>query len=176
MDYRRFRHRGGTYFFTVVTYQRQPLLVTHIERLRHAFRTVRRRRPFAIEAVVVLPDHLHAIWRLPEDDADFSGRWQQIKRLFSAGIEPRLSASPSRQGKREKSIWQRRFWEHAIRDDGDWRRHVDYIHFNPVRHGYAMSPGAWSYSSFRRAVRQVWYAADWGSSEPVAGLEGMDVE
>ncbi|HEY5790920.1 MAG TPA: transposase [Gammaproteobacteria bacterium] len=175
MDYRRARQPGGTYFFTVVTHARQPLLIDHVDRLRRAFRTVRARAPFDLEAIVILPDHLHAVWRLPQGDADFSSRWQRIKRLFSSGIDL-ASGDGSRQRKRERAVWQRRFWEHAIRDGEDWRRHVDYIHFNPVKHGVAPSPGQWPHSSFRRAVQQGWYAADWGSQVVPAGLQGMHFE
>jgi len=175
MDYRRVHQKGGSYFFTVVTHDRKPLLTAHITRLRHAFRTVRDRYPYNLDAIVVLPDHLHCVWRLPPGDADFSGRWMRIKRLFSTGIGA-SSATPSQVLKREKGIWQRRFWEHCIRDEEDWRRHIDYIHFNPVRHGHALSPAEWPYSSFHRAVAKGWYVADWGNSGVVAGLDGMELE
>jgi len=126
MDYRRARVPGGTYFFTLVTAHRQPLLVKKIDRLREAFRLVKRRHPFHIDAIVVLPDHLHAIWRLPPGDSNYPLRWSLIKRFFSSGS----SAGPrttSQRSKREKGIWQRRYWEHCIRDENDLRRHLDYI-------------------------------------------------
>jgi len=172
MDYRRHYQPGGHYFFTVVTASRRPLLIDHVERLRQAFRHVLRARPFVLEAIVVLPDHLHTLWRLPEGDADYSQRWSLLKRKFSAGL-PATPANPSQAQRREKGIWQRRFWEHTIRDAEDWRRHLDYIHYNPVKHGYTQAPGDWPHSSFMRFVRKGWYDVDWGNSEPrtVRGLE-----
>ena len=156
MEYRRFYQPGARYFFTVVTANRKPLLIENIEKLRAAFKTCKERHPFEIEAMVVLPDHLHTIWRLPEGDADFSKRWMVIKRNFSSGL-PQEVTSASKIKKREKGIWQRRFWEHCIRNEGDWRRHIDYIHYNPVKHGYVDTPQEWEYSSFRLAVDKGWY-------------------
>lgn len=163
MEYRRLYQSGARYFFTVVTENREPLLIDNIERLRAAFRLCLLRYPFEIEAIVVLPDHIHTLWRLPDGDSDFSTRWMVIKRKFSAGL-PSHFVSDSKTKKREKGIWQRRFWEHCIRDENDWRRHVDYIHFNPVKHGYVSAPQDWLYSSFNQAVRKGWY-------EPNALLE-----
>ena len=156
MEYRRFYQPGARYFFTVVTANRKPLLIDNIARLRAAFKMCMTRYPFEIEAIVVLPDHLHTIWRLPEGDADFSTRWMVIKRQFSSGL-PQATVSQSKLKKREKGIWQRRFWEHCIRNEDDWRRHVDYIHFNPVKHGYVSVPNDWLYSSFQQAVEKGWY-------------------
>ena len=156
MQYRRFYQSGARYFFTVVTENREPLLIENIERLRAAFRLCLSRYPFEIEAIVVLPDHLHTVWRLPEGDANFSKRWMVIKRKFSAGLPSRV-VSDSKTNKREKGVWQRRFWEHCIRDENDWRQHVDYIHFNPVKHGYVSAPQDWLYSSFNQAVSKGWY-------------------
>jgi putative transposase len=156
MHYRRLYQPGARYFFTVVTENREPLLIDHIERLRAAFRLCLSRYPFEIDAIVVLPEHLHTIWRLPDNDADFSKRWMVIKRKFSAGLPSRV-VSDSKTKKREKGIWQRRFWEHCIRDEEDWRRHVDYIHFNPVKHGYVSKPQDWPHSSFNQAIRKGWY-------------------
>ncbi|MFA6162758.1 MAG: transposase [Methylobacter sp.] len=156
MQYRRFYQSGARYFFTVVTENREPLLIENIERLRAAFRLCLSRYPFEIEAIVVLPDHLHAVWRLPEGDANFSKRWMVIKRKFLAGLPSRV-VSDSKTNKREKGVWQRRFWEHCIRDENDWRQHVDYIHFNPVKHGYVSAPQDWLYSSFNQAVSKGWY-------------------
>jgi putative transposase len=124
MDYRRCYQPGGHYFFTVVTEQRQPLLIDHIDRLRTAFRHGMERHPFAIEAIVILPDPLHTLWHLPDGDADFSTRWMVIKRKFSAGLQPGIT-NASKLRKREKGIWQRRFWEHHIRDEQDWQAHTD---------------------------------------------------
>ena len=165
MHYRRNQQPGACYFFTLVTYQRQPLLTQkNIDRLRLAFKREMQKRPFNIEAIVILPDHLHALWVLPENDNDYSTRWSNIKRFFSIGCEQSLSKiSNSRQNKREKNIWQRRFWEHTIRDQQDWRKHMDYIHYNPVKHGYVESPADWPYSSFKHNVAKGWYSDDWGS-------------
>jgi REP-associated tyrosine transposase len=174
MDYRRYYQAGGTYFFTAVTEGRQPLLIEHIERLRTAFRHVRQRYPFALDAIVVLPDHLHTLWRLPEGDHDHSLRWMLLKRKFSSSLQAQPS-TPSQAAKREKGVWQRRFWEHAIRDEEDWRRHLDYLHYNPVKHRYADAPLAWPYSSFSRWVREGLYEPEWGASEPEE-IAGMDRE
>ena len=156
MQYRRFYQSGARYFFTVVTENREPILIDNIERLRSAFRLCLSRYPFEVEAIVVLPDHLHTIWRLPEGNSDFSRRWMVIKRKFSSGL-PEGKVSASKAKKREKGIWQRRFWEHCIRDEDDWRNHVDYIHFNPVKHGYVSAPQDWLHSSYHQAVRNGWY-------------------
>ena len=153
--YRRAYVSGGVYFFTVVTHLRSPWLTQPeaVQRLRAAFRKVRERRPFGIDAIVVLPDHLHTIWRLPMGDSDFSTRWRLIKHHVTVG----------RTGTWR---WQPRFWEHVLRDGEDWRRHVEYIHYNPVRHGYVQAPSAWPYSSFRRAVERGWHDPSWGAGEP----------
>ena len=169
--YRRSSVPGGVFFFTVVTQQRQPLFAEehHVEALRSAFRQVKAARPFEIDAVVILPDHLHTIWRLPEGDSDFSGRWREIKKAASRVIAPQADR------RRQRLVWQRRFWEHLIRDEEDWRRHVDYIHFNPVRHGLVRRAEDWEWSSFRRALERGWYESGWGDVEP-AGIVGMDCE
>jgi len=163
MQYRRSRQSGGSYFFTLVTHQRQPLLSIpeNIGRLRIAFKREMEKYPFTIDAIVVLPDHLHTIWTLPENDTDYSTRWSRIKRYFSSGcISANAAQSASRHNKREKPVWQRRFWEHTIRDENDWQRHMDYIHYNPVKHGHAKSAGEWPYSSFKRCVQRGWYEPD----------------
>ena len=159
MRYRRALFPGASYFFTVVTAKRRPVFTAPetIELLRQAMRKVRRMRPFIIDAVVVLPDHLHCIWTLPPDDADYSTRWRLIKTWFSkryAHKESRLRLP----------IWQNRYWDHLIRDERDWRRHMDYIHYNPVKHGYVQSVSEWPYSSFAYCVRKGWYEADWGKN------------
>jgi putative transposase len=161
-DYRRCYFPGGCYFFTVVTSRRPPLFgrPERVELLREAIRDVKRRRPFEIQAMVVLPDHLHAVWQIPGGDADFSRRWRDIKHHVSS----RIDAPVNRRG--EKEIWQRRFWEHAIRDEDDWRRHIDYIHYNPVKHGLARAAREWPYSSFPRVVAEGWYPPEWGGKEP----------
>ena len=165
MDYRRVKMPGGCFFFTVVLEQRRPLFIRHIDRLRNAFLKVRDRYPFRIDAIVVLPDHIHTIWTLPAGDADYALRWAQIKRFFSSGLNSR-PPSASKTRKREKGIWQRRYWEHCIRDEQDWRRHLDYIHFNPVKHEYVTRVRDWPYSSFHRLVSEGWYEEDWGRIEP----------
>jgi putative transposase len=167
MEFRRFYKPGGWYFFTVVTHARKPILARpeNITRLRQVFRHIKAKRPFVIEAIVVLPDHLHTVWRLPEGDADFSTRWRMIKRDFSIAMPGKTGSHP-RQVRGEKNVWQRRFWEHAIRNETDWHRHIDYIHYNPVKHGYVTSPSAWPYSSFNRALHRGWYSQDWGQQAP----------
>jgi putative transposase len=138
------------------------LLVRHIDRLRNAYAAVVRRDAFETIAICVLPDHLHAIWALPPDDADFFRRWSLIKHDFSCGLPEDARRSQSKCAKREKGIWQRRFWEHAIRDERDLSRHVDYIHFNPVKHGLVSRVCDWPHSSFHRYVAREFLPLDWG--------------
>jgi len=148
--YRRNLVPGGTFFFTVTLADRDSrVLVEHVASLRDAFRLTRRERPFIIEAIVILPDHLHAVVTLPPDDADFSGRWRRLKshftrRVLAAGI------AVSRNSRGEYALWQRRFWEHTVRDESDFARHVDYIHFNPIKHGLTSRVADWPHSSFHR--------------------------
>jgi putative transposase len=154
---------GGTFFFTVTLADRSSnLLVQHIVLLRSAYRSVRDRLPFETIAICILPDHLHAIWRLPEHDADFPMRWNLIKGGFSRSLPSTEPRSPSKKAKREKGIWQRRYWEHVIRDENDLVRHVDYIHFNPVKHGLVTRVCDWPHSSFHRHVAQGVLPFDWG--------------
>lgn len=164
MRYRRADTPNATYFFTVNLAERQQrLLVEHIDLLRSVMRTVKQRHPFHIEAMVVLPDHLHALWRLPEGDADFAMRWSLLKSGFSRGLAKTERISASRAAKRERGIWQRRYWEHQIRDDADFMRHVDYIHYNPVKHGHATSAAEWPYSSIHAYIRKGLLTATWGT-------------
>jgi putative transposase len=136
-NYRRNAISGGSFFFTVnLAERRRSLLTDNIDLLRTAFRDVRRHHPFVIEAVVVLPDHLHAVWTLPESDSDFALRWRLIKAAFSRGLPAVERISASRASKGERGIWQRRYGEHTLRDDADFEKHVNYIHFNPVKHGH----------------------------------------
>ncbi len=162
-DYRRNRVPGGSYFFTVNLLDRNSdLLVAHVGALREAVQDVRRRAPFHIDAWVVLPEHLHCMWTLPEGDADFSSRWRDIKKGFSKRLPAGEDRSASRIAKGERGIWQRRFWEHTIRDERDYGAHMDYIHFNPVKHGLVMNVAEWPYSTFHRCVARGIYAEAWG--------------
>ncbi len=129
--------------------------------------------PFNVDAIVILPDHIHSIWTLPENDADFSARWQLIKARFSRSIAGGEQISQSRSRRGERGIWQRRFWEHVVRDERDFRAHMDYLHFNPVKHGHAASVREWPHSSFHRLVQKGFYAADWGDA---GEIEDLDVE
>jgi putative transposase len=168
--YRRSRVPGGTYFFTVNSYNRQSrLLVEKIDNLRKAVRETKAARPFHIDAWVVLPDHLHCLWTLPPGDMDFPMRWRAIKSIFSRSIPPGEYRSTSRAGKSERGIWQRRFWEHTIRDDRDYATHFDYIHFNPVKHGLASRAADWPFSSFHHAAAKGIYPRDWTPDEATVG-------
>lgn len=160
--YRRYRVPGGTYFFTVNLFDRRSQLLTaHIDLLRSAVKNVREQRPFHIDAWVVLPDHMHCVWTLPEGDADYSSRWQAIKATFSRQLPPIEPMSEVQQQRGERGIWQRRFWEHTIRDDRDYAAHVDYVYVNPLKHGWVTQVKDWPYSSFHRDVRRGLYVADW---------------
>lgn len=168
-EYRRNFQAGGTYFFTVAALERKrDLLVAQIDLLRESVRRVKRRYPFEIDAWVVLPDHLHCIWTLPAGDADYPTRWRLIKLLFAKGLlkEERLSAV--RQRRHERGVWHRRYWEHTIRNERDYRNHVDYVHWNPVKHGYVERPIDWPHSSVHRWVAGGLYEEPWtgGISEP----------
>ena len=141
-------------FFTVTLQNRKSnLLIDQIEKLRFAFRSVRCRYPFDIDGVVILPDHLHMVMTLPENDGNYSQRWNLIKGSFSRQIEHFERVSVARQNKRERGIWQRRFWEHLIRNELDYSRHINYIHYNPVKHGYVSNPTEWKYSSIHRYIK-----------------------
>jgi putative transposase len=169
MQYRRIYAPGGTFFFTLVTYERKQIFRQEpaVNLLRNAFRYIMQKHPFTIEAAVVLPDHLHMIWRLPENDSDYPTRWRLIKSHFTHHWEDgrNIPTTASRQSKGERAVWQRRYWEHLIRDDQDWQQHVDYIHYNPVKHGLVCAPVEWKYSSFHTFVKQGLYSPDWGSGE-----------
>jgi putative transposase len=163
-DYRRNRVPGGTYFFTVnLRDRRSDLLVAQIETLRAAVRWTRARRPFHIDAWVVLPEHMHCLWTLPPGDSDYSGRWRAIKQRFSRSLPATETLSSVQQRRDERGIWQRRFWEHTIRDENDYAAHMDYVHFNPVKHGLVANASAWPYSSFHRCVAAGVYRACWSS-------------
>ena len=159
-EYRRNYLAGGCFFFTVNLADRtSDLLVRQIGILRSAIRTTLQRRPFTIDAWVVLPEHMHCLWTLPEGDSDYSGRWRAIKKAFSKAFPGPANA------RGERDIWQKRFWEHTIRDERDYRAHMDYIHFNPVKHGFALHPAEWPYSSFRKCVERGLYDASWNKPE-----------
>jgi putative transposase len=174
--YRR-ANAGSTFFFTVVSYHRRPILCDDTVRaaLRQAIVDVRAVRPFSIDGWVLLPDHLHCVWTLPDGDCDYSTRWAQIKRSVSracgASFRGRYRLRESARKHRDAMIWQRRFWEHRIRDELDMERHLDYIHFNPVRHGHVQGPRDWPYSTFHRYVRAGAYPVDWGGGEYLDDLE-----
>ncbi len=163
-DYRRARVAGATWFFTVglAEWRGAGLLVERIDALGPAFRAVQTRHPFRLDAVAVLPDHLHCVWSLPDGDTDYSTRWGLIKAAFSRAIERGERRSPRRLERGERGIWQRRFWEHCIRDDDDYTRYVDYIHWNPVKHGHVSHVADWPHSSFHRHVARGVYPLDWG--------------
>jgi putative transposase len=162
-EYRRANIHGGTFFFTVTLADRSSdILVRHVEPLRQVYRTVQQRYPFETIAICVLPDHLRAMWTLPPGDADFPLRWNLIKRGFSRVLPGTITRSPSKVAKRDKGIWQRRYWEHVIRDEDDLMRHVDYIHYNPVKHGLVSRVPDWPHSSFHHHVARGDLPADWG--------------
>ena len=176
---------GGTFFFTVVTEDRARILCHDQARsiLRRSIEQCRDSYPFEIDAFVLLPDHLHTIWTLPDGDANFSRRWAAIKARFSsAWIESgggEKDRSESRLRNRRRGVWQRRFWEHLIRDLEDLNRHLDYIHYNPVKHGLASCSHVWPYSSFHRWVRGDGYEAEWqcvcgGRKSEPPKFEGME--
>ncbi|WP_413470432.1 REP-associated tyrosine transposase [Teredinibacter turnerae] len=168
MRYRRNYVEGGTYFFTVNFLERdKSLLVDHIAELRESVSFVKRRRPFEIDAWVVLPNHMHAVWTLPQEDADYSSRWREIKKRFSTSMPKIERLSAVRKQKGERGIWQRRFWEHTIIDEQDYRHHIDYVHFNRLKHGLVKQVKDWPFSSFHRAVRLGYYTEKWCSNEPL---------
>jgi putative transposase len=167
-EYRRIRVKGGSYFFTVVTFGRRPFLIDDrvSTALRQGIQEMRQSLPFSIDAWILLPDHLHAIWTLPENNDNFGSRWAVIKIAVSRQCGYLVSKdgptkeSPAKRG--ETGIWQRRFWDHLIRDDLDFQRHLDYLHWNPVKHGYVKRVIDWPYSTFHRFVNQGLYPPDWG--------------
>ena len=153
MNYRRSQAKGATFFFTVVTDRRKEVFssIGNIALIKQTFSHVNEKYPFQTEAFVILPDHIHCIWTLPEDTNDFSTRWRLVKSYFT------------KECRTKEKIWQNRFWEHQIRDDGDFTRHIEYIHYNPVKHGYVVSPNEWEHSSFHYFVERGIYQPDWGA-------------
>ncbi len=170
-NYRRAKSEGATYFFTVVTRDRKPWFAkeANIKVLREAFQITMNERAFILEAAVILPDHLHCIWQLPENDSDFSGRWREIKKRTSRQLNTRIN------DRGERPVWQRRFWEHQIRNEHDWRNHMDYIHYNPVKHQLVDQVSDWPWSSFHQAVAKGWYAKNWGNIIP-PNIREMNLE
>lgn len=167
--YRRLRHPGGTWFFTVCLSSRaETTLVDRIEVLRDAYARTTAELPLWTDAVVILPDHLHAVWTLPEGDTDFSERWRRIKARFSHEIGER-GRSPSKVRKRELGLWQRRFWEHCIRDDADFAAHMRYCWTNPVKHGLVERPTDWPLSSIHRDIREGRVGPEWSGEVPDGG-------
>lgn len=176
-DYRRTFLKGGTFFFTVVTYMRYPIFKeeTAVSLLKNCFTSIMKKHPFKIDALVIMPDHLHTIWTLPDEESDFSTRWKQIKGTFSRYYSGNKSTdiTESMISKNEKGIWQRRFWEHAIRNQEDFNKHCDYIHYNPVKHGLTNSPLEWKFSSFGKFVEKGFYDKDWGK---LAGKDLIEMD
>jgi len=166
-DYRRAWHPGGTYFFTVNLLQRHgnDLLTRHVELLRAVVRSVRERHPFRIHGWVVLPEHLHCVIELPPGDADFATRWRLIKMGFSKTLPRTERVSKVRMNRGERGIWQRRYWEHLIRDEADFQAHMDYVHINPLKHGLVQQVADWPYSTFHRLVGLGVYPPDWAGGD-----------
>jgi REP-associated tyrosine transposase len=167
-NYRRAFIPGGCWFFTVnLLERRQSLLVDHIAILREAVANTQQSYPWTIDAFVVLPDHIHAMWTLPSGDADFSTRWRLIKSRFAKALPKGERLTPVRTARNERGIWQRRFWEHLIRDEADYARHVEYCYINPVKHHLVARVRDWPHSSFHRDVRTGIVPLDWaGEVEP----------
>ncbi len=172
-NYRRAWCQGGTYFFTVNLQQRQgnTLLTQHIDELRSAVALVKKHHPFIIHGWVVLPKHLHCVIELPENDSDYSTRWRLIKMAFSKAIPKTEKRSHVRIRRGERGIWQRRYWEHLIRDEADYRAHMDYVHINPVKHGLVTRVNDWPYSTFHGLVREGVYSEDWAGGEQVLSYD-----
>lgn len=175
-QYIRSTTQGGIYFFTLVTYKRRKIFCNadFLHVFKQSIKYIQHRYPFEILAWVQMPDHLHCIWQMPIDDANYSMRWSQIKRLTTQSCpqyhlsHDKLNASKIKRN--EKGVWQRRFYEHEIRNEQDLKNHLDYLHYNPVKHGLVDNVGDWQYSSFHRLVGEGYYPADWGSG----GIEFSD--
>jgi putative transposase len=171
-NYRRNFVAGGTFYFTLVTYDRRPILTTELGRrcMRESIATIKHISPFKLFAVCLLPDHLHSVWIMPPGDADYPTRWKRIKHEFSTrwlaggGTEAEVTSAQKREGRR--GIWQPRFWEHTVRDDEDLERCVDYIHWNPRKHELVRRVNDWAYSSFHRFVAEGQYEENWRGSAP----------
>ncbi|MEM7710138.1 MAG: transposase [Pseudomonadota bacterium] len=161
-NYRRLRVPGASYFFTVNLARRgDDLLTRRVDLLRAAYAETVRTMPVRCDAMVVLPDHLHAVWTLPPGDVAYSERWRQMKHRFSRALADERPRSASKMRKRERGIWQRRFWEHTIRDEADWVAHVRYVWMNPVKHGFVARASDWTFSSIHGAIREGRVGEDW---------------
>ncbi|HYF98364.1 MAG TPA: transposase [Coxiellaceae bacterium] len=164
MQYRRVKIPGVTYFFTVnLANRKSALLVEHVDKLKLSFKKVKEKHPFYVRGIVVLPDHLHVLMTLPSEDANYSLRWSLIKSDFSRQLVFNEELSLSRKIKRERGVWQRRFWEHLIRDELGYERHLDYIHYNPVKHGYVARASDWKLSSIHYYINKGVLTADWAA-------------
>ncbi|MFC1855988.1 transposase [Thermodesulfobacteriota bacterium] len=171
MKYLRSRTKGATFFFTVVTYKRNKILCDNenSEIIKEAFKHIASKRPFKTDAFVMLPDHIHCIWTLPYDDSNFSVRWSLIKEYFTKRCNESIKHEQTDSMKKKglQGVWQKRFWEHTIRDEKDFAAHVDYIHYNPVKHGFSEAPKDWPYSTFHRYVKEGIYDVNWGAYDKV---------
>lgn len=168
MNYRRIFIPGASYFFTLTLQNRQSdLLIYKIKELRAALQRVMKTYPFKIDGIVVLPEYIHMTITLPPGDTNYSQRISFIKSTFSRQLEPIEFVNSSRQAKRERGIWQRRFWEHLIRDVQDYEKHLDYIHYNPVKHGHVKSPSQWPHSSIHRYIKAGILPANWASTDVI---------
>ncbi len=166
MKYRRADTKGGTYFFTInLANRNKTLLVDHIDILRQAINRVKKLHPFKLDAMVVLPDHLHAVMTLPNNDNNYPTRWRLIKAGFSRQIPEHEQITESRKKKGERGIWQRRYWEHLIRSDNDYEKHVDYIHYNPVKHKYVNQAALWPYSTIHDYVKKGLLNENWAYND-----------
>jgi putative transposase len=181
-DYRRAYVPGGSFFFTLVTNRRARLFATEPGRalLGSVFRRCLLKWPFTINALVLLPDHLHSIWTLPRGDSNYSGRWGWLKKEFTkawleiGGFEAGINTA--RKKERRRGVWQPRFWEHTLEDENDFERHFDYTHYNPVKHGYVKCPVDWRWSSFHRWVAAEVYPRNWACSHRGFTMDFSDIE
>ena len=172
MRYRRATNKGGSYFFTVNLADRnETLLVDHLNILRQVINQVKKRHPFKLDAMVVLPDHLHAVITMPENDNNYPMRWRLIKAGFSRQIPGQERISESRKRKGERGIWQRRYWEHLIRSDIDYEKHIDYIHYNPVKHKYVSQATQWPFSTIHKYIEKRVLNSNWGCSGLPDGID-----
>lgn len=174
-NYLRYHLPNHLVFITLVTADRKPFLLNYLSQFRTSIEQVKNKHPFNITAMVVLPDHCHFIMKMPENDCDFSNRINQIKGKFSRLILDQTILSQSRINRQERGVWQRRFWDHVIRDQDDFKRHMDYIHYNPVKHRYVNACKDWPYSSFHRLVKEGLYDENWATNEPPKNIDHIEI-